>query len=85
MARKNIFSIVLMLVLLLFIGLPCCDLMAAQKQCCTEHFELGTCLPGHDDKKPSGKCFDYCIKNCPNLKGGVCKLWGNKHHCHCLC
>ncbi|KAG6775386.1 hypothetical protein NC651_012889 [Populus alba x Populus x berolinensis] len=82
MARKNVFSIVLMLVLLFFIG---CDMMAAQKQCCTEHFELGTCVPGQDDKNPSGKCFKYCIKSCPNHKGGVCKLWGAKPHCHCLC
>ncbi|KAG6751113.1 hypothetical protein POTOM_045633 [Populus tomentosa] len=59
--------------------------VAAQSQCCTEHPELGKCQPGVDDKSPDGKCWHYCMANCEENKGGVCKLNNNKHHCHCYC
>ncbi|KAG5224662.1 defensin protein [Salix suchowensis] len=59
--------------------------VAAQSQCCTEHYELGKCIPGVDDKNPSGNCWKYCMDNCDEQKGGFCKKNGNKHHCHCYC
>ena len=59
--------------------------VAAQSQCCTEHPELGKCQPGVDDKSPNGKCWQYCMNNCDENKGGFCKLNNKKHHCHCYC
>jgi len=59
--------------------------VAAQSQCCTEHPELGKCQPGVDDKSPNGKCWQYCMNNCDENKGGFCKLNNNMHHCHCYC
>ncbi|KDP31618.1 hypothetical protein JCGZ_14843 [Jatropha curcas] len=48
-------------------------------KCCTEHYELGSCIPGKDDdpKKP-GKCWAFCISGCE--KGGFCKRTGD-HRC----
>jgi len=61
------------------------NIVAAQSQCCTEHPELGKCQPGVDDKSPNGKCWQYCMNNCDENKGGFCKLNNKKHHCHCYC
>ncbi|KAL1200027.1 Defensin-like protein 21 [Cardamine amara subsp. amara] len=52
--------------------------------CCKEHPEVGRCLPGIDDNADKdGKCWTFCIKECET--GGFCKLFGNKHKCHCHC
>ncbi|PNT07866.1 hypothetical protein POPTR_013G113600v4 [Populus trichocarpa] len=83
-SKKVIIPFVLIAVLLL-----CQDyknnIVAAQSQCCTEHPELGKCQPGVDDKSPNGKCWQYCMNNCDENKGGFCKLNNKKHHCHCYC
>ncbi|KAG5224663.1 defensin protein [Salix suchowensis] len=74
--------------LLITVLLLCLDYnnkVEAQSQCCTEHYELGKCIPGVDDKNPSGNCWKYCMDNCDEQKGGFCKKNGNKHHCHCYC
>ncbi|CAB4314353.1 unnamed protein product [Prunus armeniaca] len=52
-------------------------------KCCTDHPELGKCIPGADDNPDSGKCWKFCTSDCE--KGGICKLFGDRHHCHCLC
>ncbi|KAJ4846264.1 hypothetical protein Tsubulata_008779, partial [Turnera subulata] len=57
--------------------------VAQKERCCQEHYELGSCQPGQDDKAPSGKCYAFCKASC--YKGGFCKANGNKHHCHCYC
>ncbi|KAF9661622.1 hypothetical protein SADUNF_Sadunf19G0088000 [Salix dunnii] len=58
--------------LLIAVLLLCLDYnnkVAAQSQCCTEHYELGKCIPGVDDKNPSGHCWKYCMDNCDEHKG----------------
>ncbi|CAL8164437.1 unnamed protein product [Prunus armeniaca] len=52
-------------------------------KCCTDHPELGKCVPGADDNPDAGKCWTFCTSDCE--KGGICKLFGDHHHCHCLC
>ncbi|CAL2267258.1 unnamed protein product [Prunus armeniaca] len=52
-------------------------------KCCTDHPKLGKCVPGVDDNSDGGKCWKFCTSGFE--KGGICKLFGNHHHCHCLC
>ncbi|KAM7266970.1 hypothetical protein ACFE04_009136 [Oxalis oulophora] len=46
-----------------------------------EHPDLGKCEKGVDDA-PDGKCVKFCSTQ---WRGGVCKLFGDHHKCHCYC
>ena len=65
--------------------LVCMEVVSQQDgRSCKDHLELGHCIPGKDDDPNGGKCWTYCITNCP--KGGRCKkLSSGCHVCHCYC
>ncbi|BBH05838.1 Defensin-like family protein [Prunus dulcis] len=33
-------------------------------KCCTDHPELGNCVPGADDNPNGGKCWTFCTSDC---------------------
>uniref|UniRef100_A0A7N0UX69 Uncharacterized protein n=1 Tax=Kalanchoe fedtschenkoi TaxID=63787 RepID=A0A7N0UX69_KALFE len=72
-------TLVVMFAVLLCFG--CSSHVVSADKCCKEYPEKGFCTQGVSDK-PGGFCWDFCISEC---KGGVCKNWGGKNECHCLC
>ncbi|RZC81942.1 hypothetical protein C5167_044498 [Papaver somniferum] len=56
----------------------------AQKYKCCEQFPMPSCRTGDAaaNARCSSMCSDSCFKDGSN---GLCKLWGNKHYCHCRC
>ncbi|KDP31617.1 hypothetical protein JCGZ_14842 [Jatropha curcas] len=85
MAQVKVLCCFLIVALMLSAGLNEVASEDGTAKCCTEHYELGSCIPGKDDDPTTpGKCWAFCISGCE--KGGFCKkTGGNKHHCHCFC
>ncbi|CAL9225297.1 unnamed protein product [Arabidopsis halleri] len=92
MIRTKVVSLVLFAAIVLCIGSNQIDgqkhiapwIYENKSRCCREHPSLGRCLPNIDDNaEKDGKCWKFCVEECE--RGGYCKLFGNKHICHCYC
>ncbi|KAJ0035536.1 hypothetical protein Pint_25919 [Pistacia integerrima] len=70
MAQIRVFTFILLVALVLFVG-P--DEVDATK-CCAEHPIAGGCT--------NDKCNKFCQDQC---RGGICKQRNGKFGCHCYC
>ncbi|KDP31616.1 hypothetical protein JCGZ_14841 [Jatropha curcas] len=75
MAQVKVLCCFLIVALMLSAGLNEVASEDGTAKCCTEHYELGSCIPGKDDDPTTpGKCWAFCISGCE--KGGFCKKTG---------
>ncbi|KAI3938607.1 hypothetical protein MKW98_016112 [Papaver atlanticum] len=56
----------------------------AQNYACCSQRLMASCRTG--DSAANAQCSSMCSSSClKNGTKGSCKLWDNKHYCHCNC